>query len=67
MLSQTAEVSGLHLYQKAFRAYAAKGIPIGHASFSIRNTAVLNIYSQMGARFTPAEGVWLWHSPTQPT
>jgi hypothetical protein len=62
MLSNTAQVSGLQLYQKAIRAYAAKGIRIGFASFSARNTAVLNIYSQIGARFTPAEGVWLWHS-----
>ena len=61
MLSRTAQISGLHLYQKAIRAYAAKGARIGFASFSARNTAVLNIYSQLGARFTPAEGVWLWH------
>jgi hypothetical protein len=60
MLSRTAQVSGLHLYQKAIRAYAAKGARIGFASFSARNTAVLNIYSQLGARFTPVEGVWLW-------
>jgi hypothetical protein len=49
------------LYQKAIRAYAAKGTRIGFGSFSVRNTAVLNIYSQLGARFTSAEGVWLWH------
>jgi len=61
MLSQTAEVSGLHLYQKAVRAFAARGARIGFAAFSVRNTAVLNIYSQLGARFTPAEGVWLWY------
>jgi hypothetical protein len=60
MLSKTAQVSGLHLYQKAIRAYATKGARIGFASFSVRNTAVLNIYSQLGARFTSAEGVWLW-------
>ena len=51
----------LHLYQKTIRAYAAKGARIGFTSFSVRNTAVLNIYSQLGARFTSAEGVWLWH------
>jgi hypothetical protein len=62
MLSNIAQVSGLQLYQKAIRAYATKGIRIGFASFSARNTAVLNIYSQIGARFTLAEGVWLWHS-----
>jgi hypothetical protein len=61
MLSRAAEVSGLHLYQKAVRAYAAKGARLGFASFSVSNTAVLNIYSQLGARFTPAEGIWLWH------
>lgn len=60
MLSRAAEVSGLHLYQMAVRAYAARGARIGFASFSVRNTAVLNIYSQLGARFTAAEGVWLW-------
>jgi len=64
MLSRQAQVSGLHLYQQAIRAYAAKGARIGFASFSVRNTAVLNIYSQLGARFTPAEGVWLWHPGT---
>jgi hypothetical protein len=65
MLSQTAQVSGLHLYQKAIRAYAARGALLGFASFSVRNTAVLNIYAQLGARFTPAEGVWLWHPGTE--
>jgi hypothetical protein len=62
MLSKTAQVSGLHLYQKAIHAYAAKGARIGFASFSVRNTAVLNIYSQLGARFTPVTGIWLWCS-----
>lgn len=61
MLSRAAEVSGLHLYQKAVRAYAARGARVGFASFSVSNTAVLNIYAQLGARFTAAEGVWLWH------
>jgi hypothetical protein len=60
MLNRSAQVSGLHLYQKAIRAYAARGAHLGFASFSVRNTAVLNIYSQLGARFTPSEGVWLW-------
>jgi hypothetical protein len=62
MLSKPAQVSGLHLYQKAIHTYAAKGARIGYASFSARNTAVLNIYSQLEARFTPTEGVWLWYS-----
>ena len=66
MLSKSAEASGLHLYQKALRAYAAKGARLGFASFSASNTAVLNIYSQLGARFTPAEGVWLWHPGKDP-
>ena len=65
MLSRSAQVSGLHLYQKAICAYAAKGARIGHASFSARNTAVLNIYSQLEARFTSTEGVWLWHPPAR--
>jgi len=60
MLSRSAQVSGLHLYQKAIHAFAAKGVRIGYAAFSARNTAVLNIYSQMEARFTPTEGIWLW-------
>jgi len=51
----------VYLYQKTIRVYATKGARIGFTSFSVRNTAVLNIYSQLGARFTSAEGVWLWH------
>ena len=55
-----------HLYQKIIRADTAKGLRIGLTSFSASNTAVLNIYSQPGARFTPAEVVWLWHPGKDP-
>jgi dTDP-4-amino-4,6-dideoxygalactose transaminase len=40
-------------------AFALRGARIGFASFSVHNTAVVNIYSQLGARFAAAECVWL--------
>jgi len=40
-------------------AFALRGARIVFASFSVHNTAVMNIYSQLGARFAAAEGVWL--------
>ena len=64
MLSTQATVSGQHLYQRALREYAKAGATIGHASFSVRNTAVLNIYSHLGAKFTPPTGIWTWVRPT---
>jgi hypothetical protein len=64
MLSATATVSGQHLYHRALREYARRGATIGHAAFSVRNTPVLNIYSQLGAKFTPPTGSWLWVRPT---
>jgi hypothetical protein len=60
MLADGAMVSGQHLYQCAMNEYATRGAGIGHASFSVRNTPVLNIYARLGAKFTPATGVWLW-------
>ncbi len=60
MLSAQATISGHHLYQRAFCEYAKAGATIGHASFSVRNTAVLNIYSHLGAKFTPPTGIWTW-------
>ncbi len=60
MLSTQATISGQHLYQRALHEYAQCGATVGHASFSVRNTAVLNIYSQLGAKFTPPSGIWTW-------
>jgi hypothetical protein len=60
MLAKGATVSGQHLYQCALSEYAHLGANIGHASFSIRNTPVLNIYARFGAKFTPPTGVWFW-------
>ena len=64
MLSSQATISGQHLYQRALHEYARAGATIGHASFSVRNTAVLNIYSHLGAKFTPPTGIWTWVRPT---
>jgi hypothetical protein len=62
MLARGATVSGANLYRKALHHFAAQGQRIGHAGFSASNTAVLNIYSQFGARFTAAHGAWLWQA-----
>jgi hypothetical protein len=59
MLHRDASVTGLHLYQKALLTYARRGALMGRAAFSIRNTDVHNIYSKLGAVFTPPEGRWL--------
>jgi hypothetical protein len=63
MLTNSADISGMLLYQQACIAYAARGHRLGHASFSVTNTAVHNIYSALGARFMPPGGNWLWLSP----
>ena len=63
MLSGTAKVSGLTLYQQACAAYACRGHRLGYASFSITNTSVHNIYTTLGARFLPPSGNWRWVSP----
>lgn len=60
MLSANASVSGQHLYHRALLDYAQRGIRMGKAAFSARNTSVLNIYSQLGAKFTSPTGCWLW-------
>ena len=60
MLSSQAIVSGQHLYQRAIREYAKRGGTVGHAAFSVRNTPVLNIYANLGAKFTAPTGVWMW-------
>lgn len=63
MLSNTAEISGMLLYQQACVAYAGRGHRLGNASFSVTNNPVHNIYITLGARFMPAGGNWLWLSP----
>jgi hypothetical protein len=62
MLARGSTLSGANLYRKALHHFAAQGQSIGHAGFSASNTAVLNIYSQFGARFTAAHGTWLWQA-----
>lgn len=59
MLSADAHVSGHVLYQKAMLEFAARGARIGDAAFSVANTAVMNIYSNLGARFLPPSWHWL--------
>jgi hypothetical protein len=60
MLSSEATVSGMYVYRKALRAYAERGHALGWASFSVSNTPVHNIYSNLGARFVSPKGNWLW-------
>jgi hypothetical protein len=60
MLHKDATISGMHLYQKALIAYAGRGQRVGWASFSVGNVSVHNIYSRLGAQFTPPMGCWLW-------
>jgi hypothetical protein len=63
MLHRDADITGLHLYQKAMRCYAERGERIGWAGFSVRNSAVHNVYAKLGAHFTSTTGCWLWLSP----
>jgi hypothetical protein len=63
MLAKDASLAGANLYRKALTHFAAQGQTIGHAGFSANNTAVLNIYAQLGARFTAPRGIWLWQAP----
>jgi hypothetical protein len=63
MLHRDATISGMLLYQKGLRAYAARGHSLGWAGFSVRNVNVHNIYARLGARFTPPLGCWLWVKP----
>jgi hypothetical protein len=63
MLHRDATISGMLLYQKGLRAYAARGHSLGWAGFSVRNVNVHNIYARLGARFTPPVGCWLWVKP----
>jgi hypothetical protein len=64
MLHRDASVTGLHLYQRALIEYAKRGAHMGRAAFSVRNTDVLNIYSRLGALFTPPQGCWIWARPS---
>jgi len=59
MTSAGATISGHHLYLAAALGYAARGHKVGEASFSVHNTAVLNIYAHLGARFVATEDTWL--------
>ncbi len=60
MLRSDAHISGHLLYQKALLEFAARGARIGEAEFSIGNTAVMNIYASLGARFLHPKGYWHW-------
>jgi len=58
MLKSDAHISGHLLYQRALLEFAARGARIGNAAFSVSNTAVMNIYASLGARFLPPVGHW---------
>jgi len=60
MLHREARITGHHLYTRALLAYAERGARVGSAAFSVTNSAVLNIYAALGARFLEPEGCWLW-------
>lgn len=60
VLRREACVSGCVAYQAALRRFGAMGYRTGWASFSAANTAVHNIYAQLGARFLRNTGIWLW-------
>lgn len=60
MLSADANISGYHLYSRAVAHFADCGQRLGHASFSVRNSSVLNIYSRLGARFLEPREIWIW-------
>jgi hypothetical protein len=64
MLHRSARISGFHLYQRSIWEYGRRGHRIGWAGFSVTNTAILNIYSALGARFNDPMGVWLWCGPS---
>jgi hypothetical protein len=59
MTAAGATITGLHLYLAAGLGYASRGHGVGEASFSVHNTAVLNIYAHLGARFVATEDTWL--------
>jgi hypothetical protein len=59
MLTRDATITGMHLYHRALCAYALRGARVGTAGFSVRNTAVHNVYAKLGARFTEPVGCWV--------
>jgi hypothetical protein len=59
VLHEKATVPGLMLYARSLKEYARLGYRSGWASFSVANTAVHNIYAQLGARFEIPMGIWL--------
>jgi len=60
VLRHGASISGFTIYQAALKRFAGMGYRIGTAAFSASNTAVLNIYSKLGARFTCPSEIWMW-------
>ena len=60
MLRADASMSGHSLYHKALTAYASRGYRVGQAEFSATNTAVLNTYASLGARFVKPAACWMW-------
>ena len=66
MLSRSATVSGLLVYDRALAAYSERGARLGKASFSITNPAVCNIYSVLGARFLSPVSHWIWEGGSDP-
>jgi hypothetical protein len=60
MLNATATASGFDLYARALAEYFRMGFRLGAASFSVRNSPVLNIYSSLGARFLEPRECWMW-------
>src|SRR5262249_30207103 len=58
MRHRDATVSGVSIYDAAFAHYARAGHSRGHASFSVANRPTLNLYAELGARFTSTLGCW---------
>jgi hypothetical protein len=60
MLSAEAVTSGYDVYARAATEFAGLGFSIGWATFSVGNTAVQNIYANLGARFVEPSEHWIW-------
>jgi hypothetical protein len=60
MMSAGAQISGFDLYARAIAHFADCGHRLGYASFSVRNSSVLNIYSRLAARFLEPREIWMW-------
>ncbi len=58
-----SRISGMLAYTSALARYREMGFRVGRASFSVRNTAVHNIYANLGARFVRPTAIWLWRAP----